>query len=115
MLTAWSRIILGTSVFLTMTLITYLQKLKLAITSINLANQSITSEHQALMLGRLLAETVKSKKRTASLSEAEFKVFSQWGDDGIIQWLVNNLEFPNKTFIEFGVGNYRESRSEEHT
>src|SRR5881628_179279 len=79
----------------------YLQKLRTAINNINnnIANQSIPSERQLLMLGRLLSETVKSKKRIASLSEVEFKVFSQWGDDGIIQWLVSNLEFPNKTFV----------------
>jgi hypothetical protein len=69
------------------------------------------SEHQSLMLGRLLSETIKSKKHIDSLSEVEFKVFSQWGDDGIIQWIANNLEFPNKTFVEFGVENYRESNT----
>lgn len=63
------------------------------------------------MLGRLLSETVKPKKRIVSLSEVEFKVFSQWGDDGIIQWLASNLEFPDKTFVEFGVENYRESNT----
>jgi len=95
-----------------MKLIGYLQKLRIAINNINnIVNQSIASEHQLLMLGRLLSETVKSKKHIASLSEVEFKVFSQWGDDGIIQWLVNNLEFPNKTFVEFGVENYRESNT----
>lgn len=87
----------------------YLQKLRVLIN--NIAKQSITSEQKLLMLGKLLSESIKSKKRIASLSEVEFKVFSQWGDDGIIQWLVNNLEFSNKTFIEFGVENYRESNT----
>lgn len=68
-------------------------------------------EHQTLMIGRLLSESTKTKKHIDSLSEVEFKVFSQFGDDGIIQWLVNNLEFPNKTFIEFGVEDYRESNT----
>lgn len=63
------------------------------------------------MFGRLLSENVKYKKHITSLSEVEFKVFSQFGDDGIIQWLVNNLEFPNRTFIEFGVEDYRESNT----
>lgn len=90
-----------------MRIISYLQKLRNVINKI--ANQSISSEQQSLMLGKLLSEGVKSKKRITSLSEVEFKIFSQWDDDGIIQWLVNNLEFPNKTFIEFGVENYRES------
>ena len=39
---------------------------------------------------------------------AEFKVFSQWGDDGIIQFLVNYLDIKDKRFVEFGVENYTE-------
>ena len=39
---------------------------------------------------------------------AEFKVFSQWGDDGIIQFLVNYLDINDKRFVEFGVENYKE-------
>ncbi len=39
---------------------------------------------------------------------AEFKVFSQWGDDGIIQFLVDYLDIKDKRFVEFGVENYRE-------
>jgi len=42
---------------------------------------------------------------------AEFKVFSQWKDDGIIQFLVDYLTPDNKTFIEFGVENYTESNT----
>ena len=92
-----------------MKILSYLQKSRIAINKI--ANKSIASEQQLLMLGRLLSETIKSKKSITSLSEVEFKVFSQWGDDGIIQWLINNLGFPNKTFVEFGVGNYREANT----
>lgn len=92
-----------------MKILGYLQKLSIVINKI--ANLSISSEQKLLMHGRLLSESVKSRKRIAYLSEVEFNVFSQWGDDGIIQWLVYNLEFPNKTFIEFGVGNYRESNT----
>lgn len=40
-----------------------------------------TTEQQLLTLGKLLAETVKSKRNIESLEEVEFKVFSQWGDD----------------------------------
>lgn len=92
-----------------MRLISYLQRLRVDIGKI--ANLSTSSEQQLLMHGRLLSERVKSKKRIASLSEVEFGVFSQFGDDGIIQWLVNVLEFPHKTFVEFGVGNFRESNT----
>jgi hypothetical protein len=43
------------------------------------------------------------------LWQHEFKVFSQWGEDGIIQFLVNNLAISNRTFIEFGVEDFSES------
>jgi hypothetical protein len=68
-------------------------------------------EQQLLIHGKLLSESARSQKRIASLDEVEFRVFSQWGDDGIIQWLAGVLEFPNKTFVEFGVANYRESNT----
>src|ERR1700739_3724812 len=42
---------------------------------------------------------------------SEFQVFSQWGDDGIIQFLVNYLDIKNKTFIEFGVQDYKEANT----
>jgi len=46
-----------------------------------------------------------------NLHLAEFQVFSQWGDDGIIQFLISYLDIENKTFIEFGVENYREANT----
>jgi hypothetical protein len=45
------------------------------------------------------------------ISKAEFKVFSQHGDDGIIQFLVDYLNITNKTFVEFGVENYLEANT----
>lgn len=58
--------------------------------------------------GRILSE-LHSRKQSASLSDYEFKVFSQWGEDGIIQFLISNLNVRNKTFIEFGVEDFFES------
>ncbi len=92
-----------------MKVINYLQRARNAINK--MAALQIASEQQRLMTGRLLSETIKAKKDIASLSEVEFKVFSQWGDDGIIQWLTHNISFPSQTFVEFGVGNYRESNT----
>jgi hypothetical protein len=65
-------------------------------------------EVQALLLGRLLADSVKAKRDIASLRDVEFRVFSQYGDDGIVQWLTHHIPCP-PAFIEFGVENYRES------
>ena len=46
-----------------------------------------------------------------NLSDNEFSVFSQWGEDGIIQFLLRYVEIPNKIFVEFGVENYIESNT----
>ncbi|GAA3813637.1 hypothetical protein GCM10022206_60240 [Streptomyces chiangmaiensis] len=44
------------------------------------------------------------------LRDTEFKVFSQWGEDGILQYLVSRLSPPD-VFIEIGVGDYSESNT----
>ena len=74
-------------------------------------SQEVYHEENKLLRGKLLVDVVKNKTTIKSLQEVEFKVFSQFGDDGIIQWLIHNLDIPNKTFIEFGVGNYGESNT----
>jgi hypothetical protein len=49
----------------------------------------------------------------AGIQDAEFKVFSQFGEDGIIQYLVQRTEIPwdLRTFIEFGVESYEEANT----
>jgi hypothetical protein len=49
------------------------------------------------------------QKDSKNIQDYEFKVFSQWGEDGILQYLTSVLEIPNKTFIEFGVEDFFES------
>lgn len=44
-------------------------------------------------------------------NDIEYKVFSQWGEDGIIQYLINNINIGNRVFIEFGVQDYTESNT----
>lgn len=51
------------------------------------------------------------EKRLSSLEEAEFQVFSQFGEDGIIQWLIHNVTIEQKTFVEFGVEDYSEANT----
>ena len=70
-----------------------------------------SSEKQLLLNGKILSRQLKNITTVNSLSEVEFSVFSQFGDDGIIQWLIQNIDIPNKTFIEFGVENYKESNT----
>lgn len=45
------------------------------------------------------------------LRDAEFRVFSQWGEDGIIQRLVQEVPIQRPVFVEFGVQDYAESNT----
>ena len=60
-------------------------------------------------LGRI--ENKMNAQQNISLHDSEFKVYSQWGEDGVIQYLIKNIHIENKTFIEFGVENYKESNT----
>jgi len=63
----------------------------------------------SMLLGKLLAEKNQEITEFRSLNRFEFKVFSQWGEDGMIQYLIRHIEIPNKVFVEFGVEDYTES------
>ncbi len=73
--------------------------------------QNLFYEEQKLLMAKLLVDSVRARGAAESLLDVEFKVFSQWGDDGIIQWLIHNVDIRHRTFIEFGVQNYRESNT----
>jgi len=63
-----------------------------------------SSIRQGILLSRAL-----SNESYKDISESEFKVFSQFGEDGIIQYLLRHVPIENKTFIEFGVEDFFES------
>jgi hypothetical protein len=71
----------------------------------------INSERQLILQCLLAAKMNRSLARISILADAEFCGFSQWGEDGIIDWLVERLPGIPRTFVEFGVGNYRESNT----
>jgi len=70
-------------------------------------------EEGKILSARLLAQMHFSEQAAilGNLQRAEFKVFSQWGDDGIIQFLIQYLDVKPHTFVEFGVENYREANT----
>jgi hypothetical protein len=63
------------------------------------------------LVGALLAHQIAQVRAPASLAEVEFRVHSQFGDDGIIQWLVSRLPSLPRRFVEFGVEDYTESNT----
>ena len=64
-----------------------------------------------LLLGKVLANQVKALGPGRELREVEFRVFSQWGDDGIIQYLIHNVPIASDAFVEFGVEDYSEANT----
>jgi hypothetical protein len=66
-------------------------------------------ERSFLQQGRLAAHAIAKDRPLSSLADAEFRVFSQWGEDGIIEWLASHVSVPNHRFMEFGVENFTEA------
>jgi hypothetical protein len=64
-----------------------------------------------MLLGKLNAERVKALPPETPLRECEFKVFSQFGEDGIIQFLTRHVPIPERSFVEFGVESYVEANT----
>lgn len=61
--------------------------------------------------GAIASHQLRSIDSIDTLADVEFSIFSQWGEDGIIEWLIQRLPAIPQTFIEFGVSNYIESNT----
>ena len=68
-------------------------------------------EKQIFLLGVKFAFIQKKINKIKDLQEVEFSVFSQWGDDGILNWLTDNIPIKKKIFLEIGTQDYRESNT----
>jgi hypothetical protein len=66
-----------------------------------------------ILTAQTFINQIKMMPAVKKLTDAEFKVFSQFGDDGILQYLVYHLDIlpSEQTFVEFGVENYEESNT----
>ena len=60
---------------------------------------------QAIIASRSLYPSLKH------LHDAEVKVFSQWGEDGILDYLFTKLDISKPRIMEFGVGIFQECNS----
>lgn len=64
-----------------------------------------------LAIGRLECHLMDIRPTPRSLEDVEFSIFSQFGEDGILQYLLRHVKVPDTTFVEVGVGSYRESNT----
>ncbi|HJW44252.1 MAG TPA: hypothetical protein VJ463_07340 [Geothrix sp.] len=62
------------------------------------------------LAGKAEARRVAAMPPCTPLAETEFKVYSQFGDDGIIQYLISHLPAIH-SFVEFGVEDYTEANT----
>ena len=80
-------------------------------------NISDEMDDTKIINAKLLIENYRKnlyfKNEKISINDTEFKVFSQFGDDGIIQFIIEKLNLPKKyqNFLEFGVQDYIESNT----
>lgn len=72
----------------------------------NWEDEGLILQAKTLMTSKDWKSSIKDVGR---IEDKEFKVYSQFGDDGIIQFLVSILNISNKYFIEFGVADFFES------
>ena len=79
-------------------------------TIINSSNQI---NNMLALQGRALSLQNVDRAPFASLGEAEFKVFSQSGEDGILQYIIqeSGIKDDEKIFVEFGVEDYSEANT----
>ncbi|HEX8294913.1 MAG TPA: hypothetical protein VF593_01320 [Chthoniobacteraceae bacterium] len=61
-------------------------------------------------LGRIEARQL-SGSDARELGAYEFQVYSQWGEDGIIQHLLQHVPVKRRLFVEFGVEDYTEANT----
>ena len=87
-------------------------KKRLAARLRTIATQPERQQERQLILQALVASKMnRGLRRLKYLAEIEFCGFSQWGEDGIVDWLVERLPCFPRTFVEFGVEDYRESNT----
>ena len=74
-----------------------------------LFQQQAQLERLQVAVGRL--ELAVRARDGGAFHEHELGVFSQWGEDGLIAYLVARVPIERRWFVEFGVENYREANT----
>lgn len=66
-----------------------------------------------VLQGKAIALKMTEESAISKLQNSEFKVFSQFGEDGILQYLIREtgITRDETVFVEFGVQNYLESNT----
>jgi hypothetical protein len=76
------------------------------------APESQKSDRELILIGQAALRLRNSiNPKINDLREAELKVFSQWGEDGILDYICHKLSIHKPRMLEFGVGDFSECNS----
>jgi hypothetical protein len=87
--------------FLLKIIINYLKKLK----NYSIGKLMIILAHSILLKSRIFYEKYEL------IEDAEIKIFSQNGEDGIVDYIIQKLNLKKPSFVEIGVGDFSESNT----
>jgi hypothetical protein len=73
-----------------------------------LVASEVKSDKTLIAQGVLWASHLRTVNNIRSLADVECSIFSQWGEDGIIEWILQQIDGMPDKFVEFGVETYRE-------
>lgn len=85
-----------------------LKKIKQFVSILQSIDERVDKVQQTL--GRIESRQLIHDK-AEKFQDFEFQVYSQWGEDGLIQYLIDKIKIERKVFVEFGVANYEESNT----
>ena len=85
-----------------------LEKIKNIVRIMSSADERLQKIQQAL--GRIENRQL-SARYPKQFNDYEFQVYSQWGEDGLIQHLIHQVPIERPIFVEFGVEKYTESNT----
>ncbi len=85
---------------------------------VNGARHEVIVQHALKQLDAALDKTAQNTARIAESAGmfdenfgSGFSGYSQWDEDGILQYLIGKLPIENRVFVEFGVGDYAEANT----
>jgi hypothetical protein len=86
----------------------FIEKIFLKFSKYNEKKKNI--EKLKINQGKLLSKNLKNCTLD-NIHRHSFSIYSQFDEDGILQFLIENLEIKNNTFVEIGVENYEEANT----
>jgi hypothetical protein len=70
----------------------------------------VNSDYVLQSLGRIEKRQLENRIGL-TINDHEFQVFSQWGEDGIIQYLIKSISISRPIFVEFGIEDYKQANT----